>query len=71
MIIGHQPNDPVTQLAGWVSALWGVGLIYFTATQGVQQVESTKGDPLKDLEFAVKYAQNLLEHWGPRSLPCS
>lgn len=57
----HQANTPVTQSAGWLSALWGIGLTYFTAAQEVGEIEKGNKEPLQDLEFAVKYAENLLK----------
>ncbi len=58
--VGHNQNDPTTQVAGWVSALWGIGLTYFTAAQEVGEIASSNKDAPKDLEFAVKYAENLI-----------
>lgn len=58
--VGHGTNDPATQVAGWLSALWGIGLTYFTAAQEVGEIASTNKEPPKDLEFAVKYAENLI-----------
>lgn len=60
MAVGRNPNDPITQMAGWVSALWGIGLTYFTAAQQVGEIAASNKEPPKDLEFAVKYAENLI-----------
>ncbi len=60
MAAPHNPNDAATQVAGWVSALWGVGLTYFTAAEEVGKMESGNKNTPKDLEFAVKYAENLI-----------
>lgn len=60
MAASHNPGDPATQVAGWVSALWGIGLTYFTAAQQVGKMDPTSKEPVKDLVFAVKFAENLM-----------
>lgn len=59
--VGHKPADMVTQAAGWVSALWGVGVSYFSAVEQMSDFEGLTRSPMKDLDFAVNYAQNLLK----------
>jgi hypothetical protein len=59
--ITNHDNDRSTLIAGWVSSLWGVGLIYQLSVDSmkIDEVEKQR-DKQTDINFAKTYAETLL-----------
>lgn len=59
----QKPVDQATLVAGWLSALWGVGLIYKTSAEKVMTYggEKAKDGGALTMDFAKAYAQKVLE----------
>lgn len=54
-------NDLITQVGGWFSAMWGIGLVYQLTAQNIPELAGgNEKQPHKDLEFAKGYAQTLI-----------
>lgn len=59
--ITHQAQDHPTVIAGWLSSLWGIGLIYQLSAdhKKIDGVKKEKGKPA-DINFAKTYAETIL-----------
>lgn len=51
-----------TLVAGWVSAMWGIGLIYQMSAEKIKDygIEKSKGGIEHDIDFAKNYAEKML-----------
>ncbi|MBA3238193.1 MAG: hypothetical protein H0T62_07605 [Parachlamydiaceae bacterium] len=60
--ITNDNNDHSTLIAGWVSSLWGVGLIYQSSIDSMKNdgVEKQKRDKSSNINFAKTYAETIL-----------
>lgn len=59
--ITNQSNDPSTIIAGWVSSLWGIGLIYQLSADNMKTEGAAKlGNKPADINFAKTYAETIL-----------
>jgi hypothetical protein len=59
--ISAQASDPATLVAGWVSAMWGIGLIYqMSADKVATQTADKPKDKVQDMNFAKTYAAKVL-----------
>lgn len=57
----NQSNDPSSLIAGWVSSLWGIGLIYQLSADNMKTEGTTKqGNKPADINFAKTYAETIL-----------
>jgi len=54
-------SQSATMLAGWFSALWGVGMVYQLAAEKLEKYQSAKegNTPKHNVEFAKNYAEKL------------
>lgn len=57
--ITHQADDYSTLIAGWISSLWGIGLIYQLSAEGMEGMPKSRKKP-SDINFAKTYAETIL-----------
>lgn len=60
--LNQNSAEVATLVGGWVSALWGIGLLYQTSAEKIQNYGLDKhGNPqVKDIDFAKTYAEKML-----------
>ncbi len=60
--VSANSKDPATEVAGWFSAMWGIGLIYRLSGDKMESLESTKtaNKTVQDIDFAKNYALKAL-----------
>lgn len=62
--ISTKPADQATLIAGWLSSLWGIGLVYQTSAEKVMTYggEKAKDKEAMNMDFAKSYAQKILDN---------
>lgn len=58
--ISNQSNESSSLIAGWVSSLWGIGLIYRLSADTIKVPGVERGDKSADINFAKTYAETIL-----------
>lgn len=52
-------GDPATMLAGWFSAMWGMGQLYQLSGEKIEKYQGEKHTTKRDVDFAKSYAERL------------